>query len=74
MKSIDVLLLSRADVVGLALTPTEVVSVVEGALREHAAILKAIEEKDATKAAMLRERHLDITYKGVEGLSHKTRN
>ena len=37
MKSIDVLLLSRADVVGLALTPTEVVSVVEGALREHAA-------------------------------------
>jgi ornithine cyclodeaminase/alanine dehydrogenase len=37
MKSIDVLLLSRSDVVGLALTPTEVVTVVEGALREHAA-------------------------------------
>jgi N-[(2S)-2-amino-2-carboxyethyl]-L-glutamate dehydrogenase len=37
MKSIDVLLLSRDDVVGLALTPGKVVSVVEGALREHAA-------------------------------------
>lgn len=46
----------------------------QSALREHAAILKAIEEKDATTAAMLMERHLDITYKGVEGLSHKTRN
>ena len=37
MKSIEVLLLSRDDVVGLALTPGAVVSVVEGALREHAA-------------------------------------
>lgn len=46
----------------------------QSALREHAAILKAIEEKDATTAVMLMERHLDITYKGVEGLSHKTRN
>jgi ornithine cyclodeaminase/alanine dehydrogenase-like protein (mu-crystallin family) len=36
-KPIDVLLLSRSDVVGLALAPGEVVSVVEGALREHAA-------------------------------------
>src|SRR5262245_29166888 len=37
MKPIDVLLLSRDDVVGLGLTPGEVVSAVEGALREHAA-------------------------------------
>ncbi len=37
MKSIDVLMLSRNDVVGLGLTPGEVVSVVEQALREHAA-------------------------------------
>ncbi len=37
MKSIEILLLSRSDVVGLALTPGEVVSVVEDALREHAA-------------------------------------
>lgn len=37
MQAIDILLLSRNDVVGLALTPGEVVSVVEGALREHAA-------------------------------------
>lgn len=37
MKSIDVLLLSRNDVVELALTPREVVSAVEVALREHAA-------------------------------------
>lgn len=37
MKSIDVLLLSRSDVVELALTPSDVVAVVEGALREHAA-------------------------------------
>ena len=37
MKPIDVLLLSRNDVVGLALAPVEVVSVVEDALREHAA-------------------------------------
>jgi ornithine cyclodeaminase/alanine dehydrogenase-like protein (mu-crystallin family) len=37
MKSIDVLLLSRNDVVDLALTPGEVVGAVEGALREHAA-------------------------------------
>ncbi len=37
MKSIDVLLLSRNDVVNLALAPAEVVSVVEEALREHAA-------------------------------------
>lgn len=36
MKPIDVLLLSRNDVVGLALTPGDVVSVVEEALREHA--------------------------------------
>jgi len=37
MKSIDVLLLSRSDVVDLALTPADVVPVVEEALREHAA-------------------------------------
>lgn len=37
MKPIDVLLLSRHDVVGLALSPAEVVSAVEGALLEHAA-------------------------------------
>lgn len=37
MKSIDILMLSRNDVVGLALTSGEVVAVVEGALREHAA-------------------------------------
>jgi hypothetical protein len=37
MQSIDVLLLSRDDIVGLALTPGDVVAVVEGALREHAA-------------------------------------
>ncbi len=36
MKSIDVLLLSQNDVVNLALSPGEVVSVVEGAMREHA--------------------------------------
>lgn len=37
MKPIDVLLLSRNDIIGLALTTSDVVSVVEGALREHAA-------------------------------------
>ncbi len=37
MKPIEVLLLSRNDVVELALTPGDVVSVVEDALREHAA-------------------------------------
>lgn len=37
MKSIEVLLLSRSDIVSLGLTPTEVVSVVTQALREHAA-------------------------------------
>lgn len=37
MKSIEVLLLSRKDVVNLMLTPTDVVSVVEDAMREHAA-------------------------------------
>jgi ornithine cyclodeaminase/alanine dehydrogenase len=37
MKSIDVLLLSRNEVVDLALTPGDVVPVVEEALREHAA-------------------------------------
>ena len=37
MKPIDVLLLSRNDVVGLALSPVEVVSAIEGALLEHAA-------------------------------------
>lgn len=37
MKSIDVLLLSRNDVVELGLAPSRVVSVVEDALREHAA-------------------------------------
>ena len=37
MKPIDVLLLSREDVVALALTPAQVVAVVEQALCEHAA-------------------------------------
>ena len=37
MKSIDILLLSRQDIVNLDLTPREVVQVVETALREHAA-------------------------------------
>ena len=37
MKSIDVLLLSRKDIVGLMLTPGDVVSVVEEAMLEHAA-------------------------------------
>lgn len=37
MKPIDVLLLSRTDVMSLALTPREVVSVIEEALGEHAA-------------------------------------
>ena len=37
MKSIDVLLLSRQDILNLDLTPREVVQVVESALREHAA-------------------------------------
>ena len=37
MKSIEVLLLSRNDVMELALSPQDVVSVVEEALREHAA-------------------------------------
>lgn len=37
MRSIEVLLLSRNDIVALDLTPGEVVSVVEDALREHAA-------------------------------------
>lgn len=37
MNAINVLLLSRSDVVGLELTPDSVVSVVEEALREHAA-------------------------------------
>jgi ornithine cyclodeaminase/alanine dehydrogenase-like protein (mu-crystallin family) len=37
MKQIEVLLLSRADVISLALTPADVVPTVEEALREHAA-------------------------------------
>ncbi len=37
MKSIDVLLLSRSDIVGLDLTPSQVVASVELALAEHAA-------------------------------------
>lgn len=37
MKPIEVLLLSRGDVVALSLTPDQVVAAVEGALREHAA-------------------------------------
>lgn len=37
MKSIEVLLLSRSDVVSLGLTPADVVTVVTQALREHAA-------------------------------------
>lgn len=37
MKSIEVLLLSRSDVVSLGLTPADVVTVVTRALREHAA-------------------------------------
>ena len=37
LRSIEVLLLSRDDIVALALTPGEVVAVVEDALREHAA-------------------------------------
>ena len=39
MKSIEVLLLSRNDVVELGLAPSKVVSVVEDALREHAVIV-----------------------------------